>query len=43
MGLTAIFAVAMAFVFWLPIYLGLPLDSASLSLRMWNFWIFKWT
>jgi dolichyl-phosphate-mannose-protein mannosyltransferase len=43
MGLTAIFAVAMAFVFWLPIYLGLPLDSANLSLRMWNFWIFKWT
>jgi dolichyl-phosphate-mannose-protein mannosyltransferase len=41
-GLTAIFAVAMGFVFWLPIYLGLPLDGMSLSLRMWNFWLFKW-
>jgi dolichyl-phosphate-mannose-protein mannosyltransferase len=43
MGLTGIFAVAMGFVFWLPIYLGLPLDSVNLSLRMWNFWILKWT
>jgi dolichyl-phosphate-mannose-protein mannosyltransferase len=42
MGLTIIFVVAGGFVFWLPIYLGLPLDSGSLSLRMWNFWIFKW-
>jgi dolichyl-phosphate-mannose-protein mannosyltransferase len=42
MGLTIIFAVAVGFVFWLPIYLGLPVDSGSLSLRMWNFWIFKW-
>jgi dolichyl-phosphate-mannose-protein mannosyltransferase len=42
MGLTIIFAVAVGFVFWLPIYLGLPVDSESLSLRIWNFWIFKW-
>ncbi len=42
MSLTIIFAVAVGFVFWLPIYLGLPVDSESLSLRMWNFWIFKW-
>jgi dolichyl-phosphate-mannose-protein mannosyltransferase len=42
MGLTIVFVVAVGFVFWLPIYLGLPLDSGSLALRMWNFWIFKW-
>jgi dolichyl-phosphate-mannose-protein mannosyltransferase len=42
MGLAIIFVVAGGFVFWLPIYLGLPLDGVSLSLRMWNFWIFKW-
>jgi dolichyl-phosphate-mannose-protein mannosyltransferase len=41
-GLTSIFVVAAGFVFWLPIYLGLPLDGLNLSLRMWNFWIFKW-
>jgi dolichyl-phosphate-mannose-protein mannosyltransferase len=41
-GLTAIFIVAAGFIFWLPIYLGLPLDSLSLSLRTWNFWIFRW-
>jgi dolichyl-phosphate-mannose-protein mannosyltransferase len=43
MGLTTIFTIAGGFVFWLPIYLGLPIDGVSLSLRMWNFWIFKWT
>jgi dolichyl-phosphate-mannose-protein mannosyltransferase len=42
MSLTIIFTVAGGFVFWLPIYLGLPLDGASLSLRIWNFWIFRW-
>lgn len=42
MGLTAIFLIAGGFIFWLPIYLGLPLDSLSLSLRTWNFWIFRW-
>jgi dolichyl-phosphate-mannose-protein mannosyltransferase len=41
-GLTMIFMIAAGFVFWLPIYLGLPLDSFSLSLRTWNFWIFRW-
>jgi hypothetical protein len=29
-------------VFWLPIYLGLPLDQVGLSLRIWNFWPFNW-
>ncbi len=41
-GLTAIFSIAAAFVFWVPVYLGLPLDNASLSLRTWKFWIFNW-
>ncbi len=41
-GLTTIFSVAAAFVFWLPIYLGLSLSKAELSLRLWNFWIFDW-
>ena len=34
-GITAIFIVAIAFVWWLPIYLGLPLNPVSLALRMW--------
>lgn len=42
LGLTTIFSIAGAFVFWLPIYLGLSLEKAELSLRLWNFWIFKW-
>jgi dolichyl-phosphate-mannose-protein mannosyltransferase len=42
LGLTTIFSIAAAFVFWLPIYLGLSLDQTELSLRLWNFWIFKW-
>jgi dolichyl-phosphate-mannose-protein mannosyltransferase len=42
LGLTVIFGVAAAFVFWLPIYLGLPLDRFELSLRIWNFWPFNW-
>jgi dolichyl-phosphate-mannose-protein mannosyltransferase len=41
-GLTAIFSVEAAFVFWLPIYLGLSISKAELSLRLWNFWIFDW-
>jgi dolichyl-phosphate-mannose-protein mannosyltransferase len=34
-AVTAIFVVAAAFVWWLPIYLGLPLSSQQLALRMW--------
>jgi dolichyl-phosphate-mannose-protein mannosyltransferase len=41
-GLTTIFSVAGAFVFWLPIYLGLSIEKSALNLRLWNFWIFNW-
>jgi dolichyl-phosphate-mannose-protein mannosyltransferase len=41
-GLTTIFGVAASFVFWLPIYLGLAIEKSELSLRLWDFWIFKW-
>ena len=41
-GLTVIFSIAGAFVFWLPIYLGLPLDQVGLSWRIWNYSIFNW-
>lgn len=42
LGLTTIFGVAIAFVFWLPIYLGLPIEKTQLSLRLWDFWLFNW-
>jgi len=39
-GVTVIVVVVLAFVFWLPIYLGLPLSSADYHLRMWfSSWI----
>jgi dolichyl-phosphate-mannose-protein mannosyltransferase len=41
-GLTTIFSIAAAFVFWLPIYLGLSIEKTDLSLRLWDFWIFHW-
>jgi dolichyl-phosphate-mannose--protein O-mannosyl transferase len=41
-GVTIIFTIAAAFIFWLPVYLGLPLDRFELNLRLWNFWIFNW-
>jgi dolichyl-phosphate-mannose--protein O-mannosyl transferase len=41
-ALTTIFGIAAAFVFWLPIYLGLPIEKSALSLRLWNFWLFNW-
>jgi dolichyl-phosphate-mannose-protein mannosyltransferase len=41
-GLTTIFSVAGAFVFWMPIYLGLSIEKSALNLRLWNFWIFNW-
>jgi dolichyl-phosphate-mannose-protein mannosyltransferase len=41
-GLTTIFSVAAAFVFWLPIFLGLSIEKTQLSFRLWDFWIFHW-
>jgi dolichyl-phosphate-mannose-protein mannosyltransferase len=41
-GLTTIFGVAGAFVFWAPIYLGLSISKTDLSYRLWDFWIFNW-
>jgi len=35
MGVTAIFLILVAFVFWLPVYLGLPLSPQSFQIRMW--------
>ncbi len=35
LGVTIIFVILLAFVFWMPIYLGLPLSPESYSLRMW--------
>jgi dolichyl-phosphate-mannose-protein mannosyltransferase len=34
-GITAIFVIAAAFVWWMPIYLGLPLNRIALAMRMW--------
>lgn len=34
-AITLMFAVAIAFVWWLPIYLGLPLTPTGYRLRMW--------
>jgi dolichyl-phosphate-mannose--protein O-mannosyl transferase len=34
-GITVIFLVLLAFVFWLPIYLGLPLSPQEYQFRMW--------
>jgi dolichyl-phosphate-mannose-protein mannosyltransferase len=41
-GLTTIFMVAASFVFWLPVYLGLPISKNDLYYRLWDFWIFNW-
>ena len=35
MGVTILFLVLAAFVFWLPIYLGLPLSPEAFQVRMW--------
>jgi dolichyl-phosphate-mannose--protein O-mannosyl transferase len=35
LGVTVIFLILLAFVFWMPIYLGLPLSPEGLSRRMW--------
>ena len=34
-GLTIIFVILLAFVFWLPVYLGLPLSPDEFQFRMW--------
>jgi dolichyl-phosphate-mannose--protein O-mannosyl transferase len=40
LGVTIIFLILLAFVFWMPIYLGLPLSPESYRLRMWfSSWI----
>lgn len=39
-GVTIIFLITAAFVFWLPIYLGLPLSPEGYRIRMWfSSWI----
>jgi dolichyl-phosphate-mannose-protein mannosyltransferase len=39
-GVSIIFLILTAFIFWMPIYLGLPLTSSAYHLRMWfNSWI----
>ncbi|MFK0730951.1 MAG: dolichyl-phosphate-mannose--protein mannosyltransferase [Gloeotrichia echinulata GP01] len=39
-GITITFFIIAAFIFWMPIYLGLPLSSHDYKLRMWfNSWI----
>lgn len=35
LGVTVTFVILVAFVFWMPIYLGLPLSPAGYKLRMW--------
>jgi len=35
LGVAIIAIVALSFLFWLPVYLGLPLSSGGLTLRMW--------
>jgi dolichyl-phosphate-mannose--protein O-mannosyl transferase len=35
LGVTVIFIVLIAFVFWMPLYLGLPLSPEEYKLRMW--------
>ena len=35
MGIATVMAIGLAFLFWLPIYLGLPLSPIEFQLRMW--------
>ncbi|MEH2147118.1 dolichyl-phosphate-mannose--protein mannosyltransferase [Nostoc sp.] len=40
LGITITFIILAAFIFWMPIYLGLPLSPDAYKLRMWfNSWI----
>lgn len=39
-GVTIVFLILLAFIFWLPVYLGLPLSPEEFQLRMWfSSWI----
>lgn len=39
-GVTIIFIILIAFIFWMPIYLGLPLSPTAYQMRMWfSSWI----
>jgi len=35
LGITVLVAVLLAFIFWMPLYLGLPLSPSELQLRRW--------
>ncbi len=35
LGLTGLFLIVIAFIYWLPIYLGLPLEPLDFESRMW--------
>ena len=40
LGVTITFIILVAFIFWMPVYLGLPLSPEGYKLRMWfNSWI----
>ncbi|MEH2072428.1 MAG: phospholipid carrier-dependent glycosyltransferase [Nostoc sp.] len=40
LGVTITFIILVAFIFWMPVYLGLPLSPHDYKLRMWfNSWI----
>ncbi|WP_413171206.1 dolichyl-phosphate-mannose--protein mannosyltransferase [Anabaena azotica] len=40
LGLTITFSIMVAFIFWMPIYLGLPMSTDDYRMRMWfNSWI----
>jgi dolichyl-phosphate-mannose-protein mannosyltransferase len=40
LGVTITFIIMAAFIFWIPIYLGLPLSPDDYRMRMWfNSWI----
>ena len=44
-GAIALIAVAIGFIFWLPIFLGLPLSQQGWNMRIWNFgkdWLPNW-
>ena len=49
LGITAIFLILLAFVFWMPVYLGLPISVDDYKLRIFNIgtkylpsWINQW-
>ncbi len=40
LGITITFTIMVAFIFWMPIYLGLPISTDDYRMRMWfNSWI----